>query len=99
MNQTVTDMVEQINQKPENEQLRLFTALNASQIVYGEDFVQFKVKGDKKVNKVVVRLMQSDTYNIEFWNIRGINCKKVEEKTDIYNDQLAQAVWTGVVLV
>ena len=102
MNQTVTTMVEQLNRQPEHEPLRLFTALNASEMVHGDDFVQFKVKGDRDVNKVkVIYDAGQDLYNVEFWNInmRKITFNMVDSISGLYNDQLTDAVWRRVVLV
>lgn len=102
MNQIVKTMVEQINRRPEREPLRLFTALGASQMVHGDDFVQFAVKGDRDVNKVkVIYDSGNDLYNIEFWNInmRKISFKKVDDIKGLYNDQITDAVWRRVVLV
>lgn len=100
MNQTVQTMVEQINQVPDREQLRLFSALGASQMSYGENHVQFKVKGDKGVNTVIVKYdVGSDLYNVEFYNIRGMKTKLVDEVKGLYNDMLTMAIWRQVVLI
>ena len=56
----VESMLDQINQYPPKESLKLFTALNARDIIYQDRkgdkdaFVQFKVTGDKGINKVKV---------------------------------------------
>jgi hypothetical protein len=42
------------------------------------------------INKVVVRLMPSDTYEMEFWKIRGTQFKLISQVKDIYNDQLQE---------
>lgn len=104
MNQIVETMVEQINQKPQNEPLRLFTALGASNMVYSdsENFVQFSVKGDRDVNKVkVIYDSASDLYNVEFWkiNMKTVKFTKVDSLTGMFNDQLTDAIWRRVVLV
>ena len=98
-------MVEQINQRPTNEPLRIFSALGASNMVYSDEdnFVQFSVKGDRDVNKVKVIYDQGqDLYNIEFYNInlrRKEMVKKLETLTGMFNDQLTDAIWRRVVLV
>ena len=99
MNATAQEMIQIINQKPTNEPLRLFSALGASQIVYGEGLVQFKVKGDKGVNKVVVKYTQADLFDVEFYNIRGMKVKLVDSVKGLYNDMLTMAIWRGVVIV
>lgn len=103
MNQIVETMVEQINRRPERESLRLFTALGASQMVHGDDFIQFKVKGDRDINKVKVIYDEGqDLYNVEFWDIR-IGRKMVMNKKDeikgLFNDQVTDAIWRRCVIV
>ena len=105
MNQIVETMVEQVNRRPLNEPFKLFTALNASQIVYSDEdnFVQFKVKGDRDINKVKVIYDEGqDLYNVEFWDIR-IGRKMVMNKKDeilgLFNDQVTDAIWRRCVIV
>ncbi len=105
MNQIVETMVEQVNRRPEKEPLKLFTALNASQIVYSDKdkFVQFKVKGDRDINKVKVIYDEGqDLYNVEFWDIR-IGSKMVmdmkEEIKGLFNDQVTDVIWRRCVIV
>ena len=107
----VKEMIKQINQYPPKESLRLFTALNAKDIVYQDRkgdkdaFVQFKVTGDKspKINKVkVIYDYGLDLYNIEFWYIRGFDHTKwklVKKINGLYNDQLTETIWRNVVIV
>ena len=104
----VKEMIKQINQYPPKESLRLFTALNAKDIVYQDRkgdkdaFVQFKVTGDKspKINKVrVIYDYGMDLYNIEFWYIRGTQHKIVKKINGLYNDQLTETIWRNVVIV
>jgi hypothetical protein len=105
----VESMLDQINQYPPKESLKLFTALNARDIVYQDRkgdkdaFVQFKVTGDKGINKVkVIYDYGMDLYNVEFWNIRGYDSakwKKVKSIDGLYNDQLTETIWRNVVIV
>ncbi len=99
MNTTQQEMIQIINQRPEGEMLRLFSALGATQIVYSEGLVQFKVKGDKGVNKVVVKYTQVDLFDVEFYNIRGMKVKLVDTVKGLYNDMVTMAIWRGVVIV
>ncbi|MEI6881325.1 MAG: hypothetical protein WCK82_08350 [Bacteroidota bacterium] len=46
-------------------------------------------------NKVIITLLPSDTYQMRFLKIRGVNVKTVREFTDIYADQL-QEIFTEV---
>ena len=83
MNQIVETMVEQINRRPEGEPLRLFTSLGASLMVHGDDFIQFKVKGDRDVNKVKVIYDEGqDLYNIEFSQVTFVFFLSVVTKFD-----------------
>ena len=105
MNQIVETMVEQVNRRPEREPLKLFTALNASQIVYSDEdnYVQFAVKGDRDINKVKVIYDEGqDLYNVEFWYIK-VGMKMVMDKKDeikgLFNDQVTDAIWRRCVIV
>jgi len=105
MNQIIETMVEQVNRKPESEPLKLFTALNASQIVYSDEdkFIQFKIRGDRDVNKVKVIYDEGqDLYNVEFWDIR-VGSKMVMDKKDemkgLFNDQVTDAIWRRCVII
>ena len=75
MKQIITDMIEAINQKPEREPLKLLTALNASQMVYSdkENFIQFKVKGDKGINKVKV-IFESAIFDLRIQAFFDVIC-------------------------
>jgi len=99
MKSTTQEMIAIINQVPEYESLRLFFALGATQIVYGEGLVQFKVKGDKGINKVVVKYTQEDLFDVEFYSIRGMKVKLVDTVKGLYNDMVTMAIWKGVVII
>ena len=102
MNQTIKDIVNVTNRTPEREQFKLFTALQATQMVYSEkdNFVQFKVKGDRDVNKVkVIYDYDADLYNLEFYKIRGLKCESRGGVIGLYNDQVTDAIWKRVVLI
>ena len=101
MKTELTQTIEILNMKPQNEMFGLLRSLQASQMIYSdkENFVMFKVKGDRGINKVKVILNAMDTFDVEFWNIRDITCNRKDEIKDIYNDSLVQAIWNRVVLV
>ena len=100
MNQTITDMKITLGRRPTNEPLVLLKALRASDGVYGDDFIQFKVKGDRDVNKIkVIYNYGQDLYDVEFYNQRGLNCNMKDKIEGLYNDQLVDAIWRRVVLV
>lgn len=66
--------------------------IGAKDIVGGDNFLQFgfKAKARSGINKIKVTLDASDTYTVEFYKIRGINCKLIEAAYDVYNDNLIQ---------
>ncbi len=102
MNQTVQSILDQTNRRPENESLRLFTALGASEMVYSDNdnFIQFKVKGDRDVNKVkVIYDAVQDLYNVEFYKQRGLKCDLKDTISGLYDDSLVNAIWRRVVEV
>ncbi len=61
-------------------------------------FVQFrlptagKING-KKITNVKIIVNDNDLYDVQFWNIRGINSVMLEEVTDVYCDML-QSLFT-----
>ncbi len=50
--------------------------------------LMFQIKGSKKVNKIVITLMPSDTYKLDFY--KGI--KLVYTTDDIYFDMLHEVI-------
>lgn len=107
MNQIIQTMIEQINQRPRNEMLPILKALNASDILYDEkrNQIQFRVRGDKGINKVVVTLTAKDLYDVEFWNCQIVEQdpyiikEKKDTVKDLYAENLCQTIWEGVVIV
>lgn len=102
MKQTLQDTVKAVNQYPEREPLRLFTALNASQLVFSdeENYIQFKVKGDKGINKVKVIYDEgADLFNVEFWSIRGVKTKLKGSIIGLGWENITQVIWKAVVIV
>lgn len=80
-----------------------FKVVGATELVILESGLRFRVKGDKFKGKVVIKLNDMDTYDIEFW--KGKTHKgfttydKVDEINDIYNDMLLETLWNRVVIV
>ena len=48
----------------------------------------FKAKARNKANAVKVKLTPGDTYDVEFWKIRGSSAVKVSGHSDIYAEDL-----------
>ncbi len=63
--------------------------LGASQLVGGESFLQFAIKGSRACNKVRIDLdVASDTYIVSFWKIGRGQCRPVASVSDVYVDSL-----------
>jgi hypothetical protein len=75
---------------------KLSAMISASQYIYGitdnnENFLQFKFKGSKKYNKIVITLTQMDTYTLQFYKLtKDYNFTPLVTKTDIYCDELIE---------
>jgi len=69
---------------------RLSMMVGARHFVALEHGVQFSIGSGAKsgINKVRVVLQPSDTYDVEFWKVRGTTMKKISEWGDVYNNQL-----------
>jgi hypothetical protein len=48
----------------------------------------FKAKAANKANKCRITLNAMDTYDVEFFALRGVNCKVISKHEGIYNDML-----------
>ena len=72
--------------------------LGADSFSYGDNSVQFKVKGSRKLNTVVVKLNEMDTYDVEFHLCKIVMRepyvvnKKVAEVNDVYFDELSKVI-------
>lgn len=67
----------------------------AKNFVGGADMLMFAIgTGAKnKINKVRITLTADDLYNVEFFNIRGVNVKNIKKVEGVYFDML-QEVFT-----
>ena len=68
--------------------------LGAKNLVGGENFLQFAIRGSRKVNHLVVALDPSDTYTIKALKItqHGLKIKEVSEENGIYCDMLHKSI-------
>lgn len=68
--------------------------LGASQLVGGENFLQFKIRGCDRINCIRITLDANDTYTLAFWWIgrRATNVRKVSEREGIYCDMLHDVI-------
>ena len=69
---------------------RFVAMTGAKQLVDLGEGLQFRIgRNCKKVNSVVIKLNGNDLYDVEFYNIRGINFTKKSEAKNVFCDQLA----------
>ena len=75
---------------------RALFMIGARKFLAGLKSLQFQVgRNPKGITTVVVKLAEDDTYTVEAWVIRAGNAlrvRKVEEVTQVYNSEVAQAV-------
>lgn len=71
-------MLKQIGKK------RLFF-MGAQHFLYEKNYLQFKVKGNRKFNSIVIRLNELDYYDIELWQ-----CKTLTKDPYIINDKIKE---------
>lgn len=83
---------------------RAFFMLGTQQKWGTEKSLQFNVRGSPlHVNKIIVTLNGSDTYDVEFWKvpvsaraiINGKRPVKVSEQNDVYDTSLRSVISTG----
>jgi hypothetical protein len=71
---------------------KLRAMVRAKDFVALESGVQFGFKGNRKMNKCVIKLNGMDLYDVEFWNIRitskTFKTDMVAEFNDCFNDML-----------
>lgn len=75
---------------------RFIAMTGAKNLVAGSNMLQFDIgRGAiNKANKVRVTLQSSDTYMVEFFYLRGVNCRTIGSAINgVYADQL-QNVFT-----
>ena len=71
-----------------------FALLGASQLVGGENFLQFSIRGCRKINKIRIELDANDTYTVSFWHIGrgGANVQKIAECDGVCCDMLHDVI-------
>lgn len=70
---------------------RLKLMIGANNFQFDQSNLTFRyMKADRNnSNYVDIKLMESDTYTLTFWNIRGHKCKIVQTIEGVYADNLA----------
>ena len=71
-----------------------FALLGAYGLVGGDNFLQFAIKGCRKINKVRIELAPNDTYTVSFWSIskNAVSVEKIAEREGIYCDMLHDVI-------
>ena len=59
--------------------------MGAHTFLFDKNYLQFKVKGNRKFNSIVIRLNGLDYYDIELWN-----CKILTKDPYIINDKVKE---------
>ena len=80
---------------------RFLAMTGATNLLGGENSLQFKIgRNDAKVTHVRITLNASDLYDVEFFNVRGLNRKSLGALDGVYADQLAEVFTrkTGLVV-
>lgn len=74
---------------------RFVAMTGAKNLVAGEDRLQFSIgRGAlNKANKARVTLTRDDLYTVEFFRLRGIDCKEISKSVAVPADRL-RAVFT-----
>lgn len=73
---------------------RFIVMTGSKNLMAGKNFLTFKVgKNAKKVTNCKVTLNDFDTYDLEFFNVRGVNVKTLYKAENVYCDML-QEVFT-----
>lgn len=66
--------------------------LGATALVGSADALQFRIQGTRFCNSIRIVLDPTDTYTVEFWQVRGVNCAIVKSLAFVYADQLASVI-------
>ena len=70
---------------------RFLAMTGATHLMCLEQGLQFSLPRCKDgINKVRVILTPVDTYVVEFWHVRGSECRLIESVDDVYCDTLAE---------
>lgn len=70
----------------------------AKDLIFGNYSLHFKLPSNfakQGINKVIITLEPSDTYKLEFFKVWGNKYSKIDEKDDVYNENL-QDVFTRI---
>lgn len=56
----------------------------------GNQFLQFRAGPNRPHFKFRITLMPSDTYRVQLFKVRGIECQTLADHEDVYNDSLPE---------
>ena len=81
---------------------KLKAMIGATNFVYDENSLKFKLKSCRKANIIQITLNALDTYDIKFfkYNSRSCECKEVKQFNDYYADMVRGIIeeFTGLYL-
>lgn len=73
--------------------MRLKSILGAYDMVYDNNSIQFKFKGNEEINAIkVIYRYNNDTYKVKFYKVLGIGFKLVEELDGVYCEDLISEI-------
>jgi len=70
------EVAETIRQQLGNMALMMLGAKDLCSVDQQLGGLQFRIRGSKSANKIVIILDPSDTYTVQFWTVRGVKCVK-----------------------
>lgn len=66
--------------------------LGAKDLIGGESYLGFKIRGSRKVTHIRITLDPIDTYTMEFFRVRALKIHKVAEFNNVYCDMLHRII-------
>ena len=72
---------------------RALYMIGAKDLMAAEKSLTFKImRNEKKVTHIKIELNVMDTYDVTYFNIRGIKIKEINKSEGIYNDMLLTSI-------
>ena len=66
--------------------------MGAQNIIGGNNYLSFKIRGSKICTHIRVTLSHDDTYSVTFYKIQGTTIKRKEEINGVYIDKLREVI-------
>lgn len=81
-------IADQLTHAPDGQGYGRLVAMLGAKMTVGKDSLGIRFKMNPKMNHCRITLMPSDTYKVEFFQVRGVNCKSLNCYEDIYAEDL-----------